>query len=117
MTTLTSLPHKPHSHTSGAIASTPPLNPHPMTHAEIQSLTDSGHDLTAKVALAIIAAANVGPTALEMSVDNVTLGMIARTLGMVTSYAPATQWQAFSVYELRLTFLEVNAVIYARVPR
>lgn len=88
-----------------------------MTHTELQSLTDSGHDLTAKVALAIIAAANVGPSTLEMQVDNVTLGLIARTLGMVTTHTPATQWQAFSVYDLRLTFMEVDVLIYARVPR
>ena len=87
-----------------------------MTHTELQSLTDSGHDLTAKVALAIIAAANVGPSTLEMQVDNVTLGMIARTLGMVTTHTPATPWQAYSVYELRLTFMEVDVLIYARVP-
>lgn len=88
-----------------------------MTHTELQSLTDSGHDLTAKVALAIIAAANVGPSTLEMQVDNVTLGLIARTLGMVTTHTPATPWQACSVYELRLTFMEVELNLFARVPR
>lgn len=88
-----------------------------MTHAELQQLTDSGHDLTSKVAHAIIAAANVGPSTLDMRVDNVTLGMIARTLGVVTTHTPATPWQAYSVYELRLTFMEVDVLIYARVPR
>lgn len=88
-----------------------------MTHTELQQLTDSGHDLTAKVALAIIAAANVGPSTLEMQVDNVTLGMIARTLGVVTTHTPATPWQAYSVYDLSLTFMEVDVLIYARVPR
>ncbi len=88
-----------------------------MTHAELQSLTDSGHDLTAKVALAIIAAANVGPSTLEMSVDNVTLGMIARTLHMETVNASVWVWQNYDRYELRLTFMEVDVLIYARVPR
>jgi hypothetical protein len=86
-----------------------------MTHTELQSLTDSGHDLTAKVALAIIAAANVGPSTLEMQVDNVTLGMIARTLGMETEkYRPFAYGTR---YDLRLTFMEVYVLIYARVPR
>lgn len=88
-----------------------------MTNTELQSLTDSGHDLTSKVALAIIAAANVGPSTLEMQVDNVTLGLIARTLGMVTTHTPATPWQAYSLYELRLTFMEVELNLFARVPR
>ena len=88
-----------------------------MTHAELQLLTDSGHDLTAKVALAIIAAANVGPSTREMQVDNGTLGMIARTLGMVTTHTPATPWQAYSLYELRLTFMEVELNLFSRVPR
>ena len=85
----------------------------PMTHTELQQLTDIGHDLTAKVALAIIAAANVGPSTLEMQVDNVTLGMIARTLRVDT----ALKCHAFgNRYELRLTFMEVDVLIYARVP-
>jgi hypothetical protein len=88
-----------------------------MTHTELQSLTDSGHDLTAKVALAIIAAANVGPSTLEMQVDNVTLGLIARTLHMETVNASVWVWQNYDRYELRLTFMEVDVLIYARVPR
>lgn len=88
-----------------------------MTHTELQSLTDSGHDLTAKVAHAIIAAANVGPSTLEMQVDNVTLGMIARTLGMETVRAGSWAWDTFYRYQLRLTFMEVDVLIYARVPR
>ena len=88
-----------------------------MTHAELQQLTDSGHDLTAKVALGLISDAQVGPTQKTQQVDNVTLGMIARTLGMVTTHTPATPWQAYSVYELRLTFMEVELNLFARVPR
>ena len=88
-----------------------------MTRTELEQLKDSGHDLTAKVALAIIADAQVGPTQKTQQVDNVTLGIIARTLGMVTTHTPATPWQAFSVYELCLTFMEVDVLIYARVPR
>ena len=85
-----------------------------MTHTELQSLTDSGHDLTAKVALAIIAAANVGPSTLEMQVDNTTLGMIARTLQVET----ALKCHAFgNRYELCLTFMEVELNLFARVPR
>lgn len=95
----------------------PPLKSHPMTHTELQSLTDSGHDLTAKVALAIIAAANVGPSTLEMQVDNVTLGMIARTLRTSSKFQRPPFPRSFDVYELRLTFMEVDVLIYARVPR
>jgi hypothetical protein len=85
-----------------------------MTHADLQSLTDSGHDLTAKVALAIIAAANVGPSTLEMQVDNVTLGMIARTLQVEPERVAV--WKA-DRYDISLTFMEVDVLIYARVPR
>lgn len=85
-----------------------------MTHAELQSLTDSGHDLTAKVALAIIAAANVGPSTLEMQVDNVTLGLIARTL-RVETMKTESYWDFWIQYELRLTFMEVDVVLYSRV--
>lgn len=85
-----------------------------MTHTALQSLTDSGHDLTAKVALAIIAAANVGPSALEMQVDNVTLGMIARTLQVETLFY---EGRLYKRYELADTFMEVDVLIYARVPR
>lgn len=85
-----------------------------MTHTELQSLTDIGHDLTAKVALAIIAAANVGPSTLEMQVDNVTLGMIARTLQVETLFY---EGRLYKRYELADTFMEVDVLIYARVPR
>ena len=85
-----------------------------MTHTELQSLTDSGHDLTAKVALAIIAAANVGPSTLEMQVDNVTLGMIARKLR--EEPRRVTRWLG-DRYELHLLFMEVHALIFCRVPR
>ena len=88
-----------------------------MTRTELEQLKDSGHDLTAKVALAIIADAQVGPTQKTQQVDNTTLGIIARTLGMVTTHTPATPWQAYSVYELRLTFMEVELNLFARVPR
>ena len=88
-----------------------------MTHTELQSLTDSGHDLTAKVALAIIAAANVGPSTLEMQVDNVTLGMIARTLGIASHRSRSIISTEFDRYDLPLTFMEVDVLIYARVPR
>lgn len=90
-----------------------------MTHTELNTLIDSGHDLTAKVALAIIAAANVGPSTLEMQVDNVTLGMIARTLQVETTLVDSNlRWHVFiKRYELRLTFMEVDVLIYARVPR
>ena len=88
-----------------------------MTHTELQSLTDSGHDLTAKVALAIIAAANVGPSTLEMQVDNVTLGIIARTLNLNATYVNSDDMQVFYLWELPLQFMEVDVLIYARVPR
>ncbi len=95
----------------------PPPKSHTMTHTELQSLTDSGHDLTAKVAIAIIASANVGPSTLEMQVDNVTLGMIARTLQVETRYVKPLLFTEHETYELRLTFMEVSVLIFARVPR
>jgi hypothetical protein len=87
-----------------------------MTHTELQSLTDSGHDLTAKVAIAIIAAANVGPSTLEMQVDNTTLGMIARTLGIGVNKS-TWEFSFFDQYHVKMSFMEVDVLIYARVPR
>jgi hypothetical protein len=85
-----------------------------MTRTELTLLTDCGHDLAAKVALAIIAAANVGPCNMEVQVDMETLNEIARTFnaeGDKRFNGP------FPCFELRLSFMEVDAVIYARVHR
>jgi hypothetical protein len=85
-----------------------------MTRSELEQLTECGHDLAAKVALAIIAAANVGPCNIEVQVDMGTLGVIGHTLG-INGYR--RKGHAFSYFEIRLTFMEVDAVIYARVQR
>jgi hypothetical protein len=53
-----------------------------MTRSELEQLTDCGHDLAAKVALAIIAAAQVGPSTVEMQVDMDTVQTIAIPFGI-----------------------------------
>jgi hypothetical protein len=88
-----------------------------MTRSELEQLTDCGHDLAAKVALAIIAAANVGPCNMEMQVDMGTLGVIERTLGMFAIKGEPYLWKNCDRYEITLSFMEVDAVIYARVQR
>jgi hypothetical protein len=85
-----------------------------MTRTELEQLTDCGHDLAAKVALAIIAAAQVGPSTVELWVNVDTLGVIGQTLG-INGYR--RKGHAFPYFEIRLTFMEVDAVIYARVNR
>jgi hypothetical protein len=88
-----------------------------MTRSELTLLTDCGHDLAAKVALAIIAAANVGPCNMEVQVDMGTLGLIERTLGMFAKKGEPYLWKNCDRYEVSLSFMEVDAVIYARVQR
>jgi hypothetical protein len=80
-----------------------------MTRSELEQLTECGHDLAAKVALAIIAAAQVGPCNMEMQVDAATIVAIEDALGIVVDYSQP--------FEIRLSFMEVDAVIYARVNR
>ena len=88
-----------------------------MTRSELEQLTECGHDLAAKVALAIIAAAQVGPSTVEMQVDMGTLGLIERTLGVFAKKGEPYLWKNCDRYEIELTFMEVDAVIYARVQR
>jgi hypothetical protein len=85
-----------------------------MTRSELEQLTDCGHDLAAKVALAIIAAAQVGPSTVEMEVDKETLNLIADTLSIQPE--PYRSW-GIAHRQIRLSFMEVDAVIYARVQR
>lgn len=88
-----------------------------MTRSELEQLTECGHDLAAKVALAIIAAAQVGPCNMEMQVDIETLVLIERTLGVVAKKGEPYLWKNCDRYEITLSFMEVDAVIYARVQR
>lgn len=85
-----------------------------MTRSELEQLTDCGHDLAAKVALAIIAAAQVGPCNMEVEVDMETLGLIERTLGMFAKKGEPYLWKNCDRHEITLSFMEVDAVIYAR---
>jgi hypothetical protein len=88
-----------------------------MTRSELEQLTDCGHDLAAKVALAIIAAAQVGPSTVEMEVDKETLDLIECTLGVEAVMAVRYALQDVQRHYVTLTFMEVDAVIYARVQR
>jgi hypothetical protein len=88
-----------------------------MTRSELEQLTECGHDLAAKVALAIIAAAQVGPSTVEMEVDKETLDLIERTLGMSAKKGKPYLWKNCDRYEITLSFMEVDAVIYARGQR
>jgi hypothetical protein len=85
-----------------------------MTRSELTLLTECGHDLAAKVALAIIAAAQVGPCNMELQVDMDTVQMIAIPFGIDVI---STEYRSHLIHEIRLTFMEVDAVIYARVQR
>jgi hypothetical protein len=88
-----------------------------MTRSELEQLTECGHDLAAKVALAIIAAAQVGPSTVEMEVDKETLDLIERTLGVEAVMAARYAWQNVQRHYVKLSFMEVDAVIYAMVQR
>jgi hypothetical protein len=89
-----------------------------MTRSELTLLTDCGHDLAAKVALAIIAAAQVGPCQMEMQVDMETIASVSKITG-IESFTRMMHGFPYNVpiIEIRLTFMEVDAVIYARVNR
>lgn len=87
-----------------------------MTRSELEQLTECGHDLAAKVALAIIAAAQVGPCNMELQVDMETLVTISNILGVVITHE-AGLWIRFERHSIDLSFMEVDAVIYARVNR
>jgi hypothetical protein len=88
-----------------------------MTRSELEQLTECGHDLAAKVALAIIAAANVGPSTVEMEVDLDTLETIETELDIDADNFQANAGRNHDIHQLCLTFMEVDAVIYARVQR
>jgi len=83
-----------------------------MTRSELEQLTESDHDLAAKVALAIIAAANVGPSQLEMQVDIKTLEVVAKMFELTIDCIEMYRGHRL---EIHLSFMEVDAVIYARV--
>jgi len=87
-----------------------------MTRSELEQLTECGHDLAAKVALAIIAAAQVGPTEIDMQVSVDTVNAITKALGIeaVNTHEPPN---ATPILQVSLSFMEVDAVIYARVQR
>ena len=88
-----------------------------MTRSELTLLTECGHDLAAKVALAIIAAAQVGPCNMEVQVDMDTLETIGRTLKMHIEHDLRVLSMSRPQYCLIIDFMEVDAVIYARVQR
>ncbi len=85
-----------------------------MTRSELEQLTDCGHDLAAKVALAIIAAAQVGPSTLEMEADITTVQIIANAKGIEPN---DSKMFGRHYKQISLSFMEVDAVIYARVQR
>lgn len=85
-----------------------------MTRSELKQLTECGHDLAAKVALAIIAAANVGPCRMEMQVDNKTLEVVAKMFELTIDCIE--MYRGYRL-EIHLSFMEVDAVIYARVQK
>jgi hypothetical protein len=87
-----------------------------MTRTELEQLTECGHDLAAKVAMAIIAAANVGPCEMDMDVSMDTLNAITKTLGIDAVNSHQLPY-ATPIREVSLSFMEVDAVIYARVQR
>jgi len=88
-----------------------------MTRSELEQLTECGHDLAAKVALAIIAAANVGPSTVEMQVDVDTIETVEKELNMTAVRFTSHSGRPHYIHQHRFTFMEVDAVIYARVQR
>jgi hypothetical protein len=88
-----------------------------MTRSELEQLTECSHDLAAKVALAIIAAANVGPSTLEMQVDMQTLETVGESLGVMVERDRRIMSSNWNQYCITISFMEVDAVIYARVQR
>jgi hypothetical protein len=88
-----------------------------MTRSELEQLTDCGHDLAAKVARAIRAAAQVGPCQMEMQVDMETIKAIESELDLHADHFQAHTGRPHDLHQLCLTFMEVDAVIYARVQR
>jgi hypothetical protein len=89
-----------------------------MTRSELEQLTECGHDLAAKVALAIIAAANVGPCNMEVQADMETIASVSKITGIESFKRILYGFPAnVPIVELRLSFMEVDAVIYARVNR
>jgi hypothetical protein len=88
-----------------------------MTRSELEQLTECGHELAAKVALAIIAAAQVGPCNMEMQVDIETLNYIAVKLVVTVERDRRIMSSNWNQYCIKLSFMEVDAVIYARVQR
>ena len=85
-----------------------------MTRSELDQLIESDHDLAAKVALAIIAAANVGTCHMEMQVDNKALEVVAKMFELTIDCIE--MYRGYRL-EIHLSFMEVEAVIYARVQR
>ena len=83
-----------------------------MTREDIQLLIDSGSDIAEGFAVAIVAIAKVGPANYEQRVDLDTLNLIADTLSIQPE--PYRSW-GVAHRQIRLTFMEVDAVIYARV--
>ena len=88
-----------------------------MTRSELEQLTECGHNLAAKVALAIIAAAQVGPCQMDLQVDLGTLEKMAKCLGVSFERDRGIINGHFTQFFIRLSFMEVDAVIYARVQR
>jgi subtilase family serine protease len=88
-----------------------------MTRSELEQLTECGHDLAAKVALAIIAAAQVGPCNMEVQVDMETLATVSYEVGVTVEIDRRIMSSNWNQYCINLTFMEVDAVIYARVNR
>ena len=88
-----------------------------MTRSELEQLTDCGHDLAAKVALAIIASAQVGPCNMEVQVDVETINAVTEVLGIDSVDSHEPPYYADPIRVIHLTFMEVDAVIYARVQR
>jgi hypothetical protein len=88
-----------------------------MTRSELEQLTDCGNDLAAKVALAIIAAAQVGPCNMEVQVDIKTLEAVGESLGVMVERDRRIMSSNWNQYCIKLSFMEVDAVIYARVQR
>jgi hypothetical protein len=88
-----------------------------MTRSELEQLTECGHDLAAKVALAIIAAANVGPCNMEVQVDMRTLETICQWIDVCYERDRRIMSSNWNQYCIKLSFMEVDAVIYARVQR
>ena len=81
-----------------------------MTRAELTAITECGHAPASDVALAIIAAAKVGTCNMELRVDMDTLEAVAETLGVMIE-------RDVNQYRVFLSFMEVDANIYAIVNR